>query len=327
MARILVGIPTWNRPQFVREAIQSVQQQTEQDIRVVVSDNCSPGTIADEVSAYVETLDDPRFEFVSQTVNRGEKGQMDFFLSQCREEFIVFLHDDDRMEPDLLRCAVQVLDQHPDIDFYCSDQYAFDAEGAVLDEESNRYRESLERDQLSEGPVPDMLVRVLRRGIFSISGSVFRTRSLRECGLQDSASTYPCDFNVFLRQAERGRKGWWDPRTLAGYRFHDSQARDQCDWEYNEAFIDGYREMLEPRHFEGRAEQTRSWLLSFAYRRLAYIHFSQFRFSAGYRALARAIQSDPKSARMWAYAVFAGICPFLIRPLWGKRVTPLATTH
>jgi len=321
MARILVGIPTWKRPLFVQSALESVLRQTCTDIRVIVSDNCSPPDVADNIRKHIESLEDPRVEFVEQPRNCGEKGQMEYLLERCEEEFIVFLHDDDRIESTLLENALSVFANHPDVDFYSTDQYAFDEHGHYLAEASREYHHSLRRDRLPDGIVSNVLERVLTSGIFSISGTVFRTRTLRDCGLQDSDTTFPCDFNVFLRQAESNRTAWWDSRQLAGYRFHEGQERNNCThWEYNEKHVKGYLEMLEPRRFSGGAESKRKSLLSFAYRRCAYIQFSQFRLFSGYHWLRKAIAEDPWNWRLWGYVWLAVLLPFVIPPIWRKRV-------
>jgi len=324
MAKILVGIPTWKRPLFVRTALQSVLRQSFTDIRVIVSDNCSPPEVADDIREYIDSLHDPRVEFVEQPCNRGEKGQMEYLLEKCEEEFIVFLHDDDKMEPTLLDNALSVLQKHDTVDFYSTDQYAFDEQGRYLADVSQEYHASLHRDRLPDGIVANVLEKMLTRGIFSISGTVFRTQSLRECGLQDSDTTFPCDFNVFLRQAENNRTAWWDSRQLAGYRFHEGQERNNCQhWEYNEKHIKGYLEMLEPRRFTGNAEALRKSLLSFAYRRCAYIQFSRFRLISGYRWLCKAVAEDPWNWRLWGYVSLAVFFPIAIPPIWGKRVSTI----
>jgi len=50
MAKVFIGIPTINRPEFVRQTIRSVLVQTYPDFEVVVSDNCSDPGVADQVT-------------------------------------------------------------------------------------------------------------------------------------------------------------------------------------------------------------------------------------------------------------------------------------
>ena len=63
MARVFVGIPTLNRPQWVQDAVNSVCAQTLDDFRLVVSDNASDGDAPDVVADFVRKLADPRVRF------------------------------------------------------------------------------------------------------------------------------------------------------------------------------------------------------------------------------------------------------------------------
>ena len=321
MARALIGIPTWNRPGFVKEAIASACAQTFTDIRVLVSDNCSPGTVGQEINQFIQSLNDPRVEFVRQPENCGENGQSHFFLRECKEEYIVFLHDDDRLEPDLIARAVDRLDNDPSVDFFSCNQYLFDEQGNILEGETEKYNKWLMRDKLPDGPIDNILELVLERLMFGLCGSVFRTRTLRQCGLDDSVDAFPFDFNVILRQAENRKRVWWDSRKLVGYRWHAGQARKVSCWEYDERHITGFMRLLEARTFSGRAERLRRWLLAFSYRRYAYIRFVSGEAGEGYRYLGNALRQDPLRWRLWAYVGMAVVLPFLIRPIWGNRVT------
>lgn len=321
MARVLIGIPTWNRPALVREAILSAQAQTFTDIRILVSDNDSGPEVAGEIAAFVASLEDPRIEFVQQLENCGENGQTQYLLEQCVEDYMMVLHDDDRLEPDLLAAAVACLDQHPEIDLFSTNQYLFDEAGDLLEAETASYNAELMRDRLVEGEIEGMLELVLQRMMFALSGSLFRTESLRECGLEDSPDTYPFDFNVMLRQAENGKRVWWDSRKLVGFRWHAGQARKTSFWEFNESHIKGFMRIVEPRRYTGGAESKRRWLLAFSYRRYAYIQFVAGRYLDGYRYLGKAVKEDPLHWRLWVYVGFALAFPFLIKPLWGGRTT------
>ena len=79
MPKVYIGIPTVNRPQFVRETIGSVLGQTFTDFKVTVSDNCSTAEATDSVRQFVESLADDRIEFHVQTADVGEYGQGRFF--------------------------------------------------------------------------------------------------------------------------------------------------------------------------------------------------------------------------------------------------------
>lgn len=321
LARVFIGIPTWNRPEFVKDTVHSVIDQKFSDYRCIVNDNCSDSGIADKVKDFVGSTNDARFSFHEQSVNCGENGQCQWFLNQCNEEYFVFLHDDDRIEPELLEVAIKTLDENPHISFFTSNQYLFDENGNVLPEETEQYNHTLMRYLLSEGPVDNLLELVLQRGMFGLSGAVFRTNVLKECGLEDSSNTYPFDFNVMLRQAECNKQVWWDDRKLSGYRWHSAQTSKENCWEYDEHHILGYMIMLKHRKFTGKAESIRKEMLAFSYRRYAYILYSSGKWSKGHSYLRQGVKLTPFSPQQWVYFMFASVLPFFIKPFWEKKIT------
>lgn len=318
---VFVGIPTWNRPDFVKDAINSVRAQTFTNFRCIVSDNHSdPGTVQ-QVKAYVESLNDPRFSFHQQPENCGENGQCHWFLEQCQEDLFIFLHDDDKLEPQLIDAANDVMKNNPDVDFYSSSLYLFDENGYRLTEETKAYNTDLLRDELADGIVENALVLELQRGVFALSGTVFRTLSLRECGLDDGLDTYPFDFNVMLRQVERDKNPWWDSRQLMGYRWHSGQERKKTFWDFDEHHILGFQKIIKGRTYSGTAEKLRRRLLAFSYRRHAYMLYAKGKWREGHKLLRKNVYHDPSNIRAWIYFVFATFFPPLIKPIWGKKMT------
>jgi glycosyltransferase involved in cell wall biosynthesis len=322
MSKILVGIPSHNRPGFIKDAIESVRAQSFTDIRVIISDDCSEQAVVEKITEHIRLLKDDRIEFAGHLENTGENVQYEFLLDQCiDEEYILYLHDDDRIEPGLLESAIKVLDNNPSVAFFSTDQYLFDENGNLLEEETRKYYAELKRSQLTDGIVERALERAMEALIFGLSGSVFRVSDLRECGLVESPTAFPADLNIFMRLLEKGRDGWWDCRKLAGYRWHSGQARKQGSWEFNEKLIFGFIEIVGTRKFTGVLERKRRWLLSFAYRRVAYIRFVAADYKEAYRYLGKAIRLDPFRLSLWPYVGFAIVFPYLIPVLWRNKVT------
>jgi len=79
--------------------------------------------------------------------------------------------------------------------------------------------------------------------------------------------------------------------------------------------------LLERRTFTGEAERLRRKLLAGVYRNYAYIMFVASKRASCYRFLTRSIKLYPLSWYVWAYTGFAIFLPFLIRPIWGPRIT------
>ncbi len=323
VARILVGVPTKNRPKFVKEAVRSILNQTFRDLRVIVSDNQSDPRAVEEVRAFVAGLDGERVSYYLQPVDGEEYGQGRYLFGQCKEEYFAVLHDDDRMEPDLIATAIAVLDDDPRLAFFSNDQYLIDESGKRLDDETKWYRKFTGRDKQPEGKIHDLLRVVLDTGVLSISGAVFRSAAVRRCGLvdDDMEGLYPFEFNVFLRQGENGSLAHFSRRELVEYRWHQGQQRRyEGVWSWNELQSGRFIKLLERRRYSGFAERKRRQLIAYAFRNHGYIQFVAGRWREGYRCLAKALRLDPFGWQLWAYCGFAVCFPFLIRPIWARKV-------
>jgi glycosyltransferase involved in cell wall biosynthesis len=102
-----VVIPTYGRPRLLRAAVESVLDQTEQSLEVVVVDDASPEPIAG-------LPDDPRVRVVRRSVNGGSAAARNTGLDAARGEWVAFLDDDDLVTPRRLELAREGL-RHADI--------------------------------------------------------------------------------------------------------------------------------------------------------------------------------------------------------------------
>ena len=255
-----VGIPTKDRPHFVCEAIQSVLAQTYPRVRVVVSDNQSAPAAAAEVARYVRETGDPRVGYHLQPEDRGEYGQGRFLIDQCREEYFVILHDDDRLDPEHIACAVNVMEADRQLAFFSTRQRVIDEQGRELPGRTQEYDRREGREGLSEGRIDNVLALFMRHGgIFSISGTVFRSAAVRAAGLVDAdcEGLYPFEYNVFLRQAERGASAYYSTRPLVAYRQHAGTMRNYARPFFNRRMMQTLIQILERRRFSGEAERLR----------------------------------------------------------------------
>jgi glycosyltransferase involved in cell wall biosynthesis len=321
MAKVFVGIPTRNRPEYVREAIQSVLGQTFRDLRIIVSDNASDKSAASSVETYIRRLNDPRISYYYQPVDVKEYGQGRFLFERCNEEFFVILHDDDVFVPDCLEIALAVLARHPSSAFFVSDPYIFDETGQRRPDLTLKYLKSHKRGRYPEGKI-DILNPLFSCGHSPISGTVFRLSALKESSLvdPDCEGNYPFEFNVFLRLGERGKSAYYLPRELIGFRFHQKSLRATEVTGFNKGMVETTIKLLERRRFSGVAELRRRKALAFNYRNYAIICFVAESWRGSFRYLMRAIGLNPFSWRNWAFTFLTLFCPFLVKPVFRDRV-------
>ncbi|MBI2800509.1 MAG: glycosyltransferase family 2 protein [Gammaproteobacteria bacterium] len=323
MPRVYVGIPTRNRPEFVRNAMRSVLDQTYTNLRVLVTDNDSDSEIADDVRKFIANLADPRIAYVYNPVADGERGQTLYNFSRCEEPYFLLLHDDDRLQPTLVERAVETLEADPRLAFFSTAQNLIDEQDAVLLEESVRYNQWLGRHRLPSGPVTNVLEVILQGGAFSMSGTVFRQTTMARLGFVDpGGGGFPIDMITYLRIGEDGQLGYFASERLVDYRWHAGQSRVKHEnWTFNEWMIEKYVVQLETRRYHGRAEQLRRRLLSLGLCRLGIVRHVANDTGAARALFRRAVAISPSTWQGWAYCGIGHLLPFAIAPKWGRRVT------
>jgi len=102
-----VVVPTYNRAELVLRAVASVQSQSLDDWQLLLVDDAS----TDDTKARIETLDDPRIEYVRRDINGGVAAAQNSGLDRATGRYVLFLHSDDELLPDCLQRLSDVLDR------------------------------------------------------------------------------------------------------------------------------------------------------------------------------------------------------------------------
>lgn len=111
---VSVIFPTYNRPNYLREAVDSILTQEFADFELLIVDHGS----GPETAAILSSYSDPRMRTWRFEENRGSEGCPFCFLgAQAKGRYIVLFSDDDRILPGFLEKRVCVLDAHPECGF------------------------------------------------------------------------------------------------------------------------------------------------------------------------------------------------------------------
>jgi glycosyltransferase involved in cell wall biosynthesis len=101
--RFSVVIPTYGRPRYLAEAVDSVLAQSVEDLECIVVDDASPDP--------VEVRSDPRVRVVTRDTNGGSAAARNSGIDAATGDFVMFLDDDDLFAPDRLELAVAGFDR------------------------------------------------------------------------------------------------------------------------------------------------------------------------------------------------------------------------
>lgn len=317
MPEVFVGIPTINRPDLVRETIQSALNQTYTNIRVIVSDNRSDGNATSLVRNYVESLADPRISFYVQPENLGEYGQGHYFLEQAADTpYFMILHDDDVLKENYIEVGIQALQKNLASSFFVANPFIFDEHGLTSETETNEYLTSHGRES-AEGGQFDALTMHLKCGFSPISGTLFRTSSLHESGYVDKdgcgIALFECD--IFLSLGDIGAKGWYEPQELIGFRFHKGAMRNYMNLLDNRVYVAEMIRLFELRNLVGDQEKQRRKILGRLYRALSLIAIKEGNISESRLKIRHAIKLSRWSPKSWLIASALLLTPGLLRGL------------
>lgn len=301
--RLFVGIPTYNRPDMVRETIESLRQSGLTDFVAIVSDNVSSPEAAQSVADFVESLGDDRFSFVLQSSNGGEYGQGRYFFAEAETagaEYFMILHDDDLLDPDYLTGALNALDAGPDAALYIANPRLIDEAGTVSAEMTKTYLRDHGRMAGGAGHFP-ILEPLLDTGFTPISGTVFRRSALVQSGFvdDDCFGNFPFELNVLLRLGDLGLRGWFEPETKLSVRYHKGSLRNTLGLMQNPAVVGTMLTLLERRTYTGFAEKRRRIILSRLYRARAEIAFGQGERARAQKDARLACRARPQSINAW----------------------------
>jgi glycosyltransferase involved in cell wall biosynthesis len=207
---------TYNRPQLIGRAIESVIEQDFTDWELlVVQDGINEFTTRTMTKW---TQCDPRIRYLRRDKGGNIADATNYGLAQARGEYVAILDDDDYWaRADKLSRQVRFLDEHPDHVGCGGGVIVVDREGC----EQMRYLKP-ERDE-------EIHKRALSANPLVHGTGVYRIEALRQCGLYDARLEGFQDWDVWLKLGQKG-KLYNFPDYLLAYRiwhgsgsFHSSK--------------------------------------------------------------------------------------------------------
>lgn len=210
---VSVVIPTFNRPAFLRAAIDSVLKQSFQDMEVIVQDNAS---VVDP-TPLVTALADARVRVFRNATNIGQTANIVTACARAVGKYIAILGDDDLWQPEFLAMLVPPLEQDPEIVVSFCPHDVIDQHGR-LDAQLTATCNRRFRDGLSAGVHASFVdIALIRRSICVMSGAVFRRDAL-DWRLMPKDLPYMSDVYVSYLAARTGKGCYYHPASLAQRR-------------------------------------------------------------------------------------------------------------
>lgn len=121
-----VVIPTHNRSNLLKRAIESVLDQTFEDFEIIIVDDHS----TDDTSSLMKSFSDPRIQYVINHRKKGACGARNAGIFSARGKWVAFLDDDDVWLPDKLKYQYELIQNvEQTIGLVCTDYAIFKEKG------------------------------------------------------------------------------------------------------------------------------------------------------------------------------------------------------
>jgi len=108
---VTVAIPVYNGERFIKQAIDSVLNQTYKDFVLKIFDNCS----TDRTSKIINSFNDERIGYIKNEKNIGMLSNWKKALDSASTRYVALLFSDDFYKPMFLEKTIKVFENNPKI--------------------------------------------------------------------------------------------------------------------------------------------------------------------------------------------------------------------
>lgn len=121
MSKVSVVIPCYNLGAYLDEAVASVLQQTYGDFEIIIVND---GSTDPETVFLLEKYDKPKTRVI-HTSNQGVSAARNTGIREAYGEYVLPLDADDKIGPDYLQKAVDILDSRLEVGVVYCEEYMF----------------------------------------------------------------------------------------------------------------------------------------------------------------------------------------------------------
>lgn len=213
---------SYNHERFVSEAINSVLQQTYQNIELIVVDDASTDGSIHVIRNKISTHKHIRFLFLEQ--NLGNCRAFNKALNMASGEYIIDLAADDVLLPERVREGIMEFEKR-------SDEYGVNFTNAELINEDgtflkHHYPVDTRGKALKSVPEGDLFEELLGKYFISPPTMMYRRKVLDHLGGYDENLTYE-DFDFWIRSSRRFRYCYTDKVLVKKREVRNSRSQQQ----------------------------------------------------------------------------------------------------
>lgn len=211
--KISVVTASYNYHDYIKEAVQSVLDQTYQDWELIIVDDCS----TDNSVEVIKSFKDDRIKLFVNEKNLGLKETVKRGIENAAGDWIVFLESDDTLMPDNIEKKVEIAKKYTDINLIFNDCEFFGDENKVRD-----FNIALGKTRavLRRKTYPNKMFYnfYLSNKIFTFSSVMAKRKDLMKMSFNPPMDCL-LDWWLWVQMAYLG-KFYYIPELLTGWRLH-----------------------------------------------------------------------------------------------------------
>lgn len=273
---VSVVIPTHNRANLLRRAVDSVIAQSLKELEIIIVDDAS----TDDTSACCEQIVDPRAKKIQHQQTRGGAAARNTGIAIANGEYVAFLDDDDEWMPDKLVQQVDLLKRNPNAGLIYTGYYYVDNHYKTFQQFLPRFRGNIAEPLLAENIIGTTSSVMIRQVCFNKVG-VFDDQ-LQSCQ----------DWDLWIRMAKEYMVDFIE-KPLLNFMIHEKRITRNLD-----AKLQGRLRLLEKHRDD--IEQSKSCLARH-WLELGYLYCHNGQLAEGRHFLRKGLKICPTKVNYYRY--------------------------
>ncbi len=212
---ISVIIPTYNRLDYLKEAIASVVSQTYTHLEIIVTDDCG----SENPQPVIDAFQDTRIRLRRNPKNLGIGLNATYGFSAANGKYVASLNDDDRWDKDFLSTLIKPLEKNPDLALAFCDYYVMDENSEINRSATQKQTQREKRHLLREGLYqPFWKIGLVDQAVFTASAALIRKSAVPWKKLFEAGVFW--DYYITYLACRSGKGAYYCAERLSYYRVH-----------------------------------------------------------------------------------------------------------
>lgn len=127
---VSIVLPTFNGQKYIREALDSITQQSYKNFELIIVDDCSRDETPRIIQEYAKK--DSRIRIITNEVNQKLPKSLNIGFSKCIGDYFTWTSDDNLYHRDAIKKMVEYLEIHKNSNFVYTREEFIDENGKVI---------------------------------------------------------------------------------------------------------------------------------------------------------------------------------------------------